>query len=187
MRTGRKRNQRVTLPTVHDRLSNDLVRNADVVPVEIDDPYEYGGKILAFRSLRDDPIGRLFCRGQIDQAQFDGGNAYREDWEKAERGPKAIDPSKEFVDGGALPEPITEGQRKATIRLNRANRELGASGSALIIDVLVHGRTMEQVAERRGLSGQRWLDYFGKRFREALDTLALVYGFAMRSENRTKS
>lgn len=181
MRTGRKRNQKVTLPTIHDRLSNDLVRNADVVPVEIDDPYEQGGKILAFRSLRDDPLGRLFCRGQIDQAQFDGGQAYRNDWEKAERGPKAIDPSKEFVDGGALPEPITEGQRKATISLNAANRELGPDGTAIIVAVLVHGQTMEQIADARRLSGYRWTDYFAKRFQECLNRLAVVYGFAMRS------
>jgi hypothetical protein len=26
--------------------------------------------------------------------------------------------------------------------------------------------------------GQRWLDYFARRFRECLDRLALIYGFA---------
>jgi hypothetical protein len=38
--------------------------------------------------------------------------------------------------------------------------------------------TMEQIVQRRGLSGQRWLDYFARRFRECLDRLALIYGFA---------
>jgi hypothetical protein len=44
--------------------------------------------------------------------------------------------------------------------------------------VLILGMTMEQASERRGLGGQRWLDYFAKRLRECLDRLAAVYGFA---------
>ena len=75
-------------------------------------------------------------------------------------------------------EPITEGQRKAVLRLNRAERELGADGRALVHEVLVLGLTMEQIGQRRGAPGQRWIDYFAKRFRECLDRLALIYGFA---------
>jgi hypothetical protein len=75
-------------------------------------------------------------------------------------------------------EPITEGQRNAVLRLNRAERELGADGSALVHDVLIHGMTMLQVAERRELHAQRWRDYLSRRFQECLDRLALVYGFA---------
>jgi hypothetical protein len=75
-------------------------------------------------------------------------------------------------------EPITEGQRKAVLRLNRAERELGADGSALVHEVLVLGLTMEQIGQRRSAPGQRWIDYFAKRFRECLDRLALIYGFA---------
>ena len=64
------------------------------------------------------------------------------------------------------------------LRLNRAERELGADGSALVHDVLVQGMTMEQVGQRRGLCSKRWSDYFSRRFRECLDRLALLYGFA---------
>jgi len=64
------------------------------------------------------------------------------------------------------------------LRLNRAERELGADGAALAHEVLVLGMTMEQVGQRRGLRGQRWTDYFARRFRECLDRLALIYGFA---------
>jgi hypothetical protein len=28
------------------------------------------------------------------------------------------------------------------------------------------------------LPGQRWIDYFARRFKECLDRLALLYGFA---------
>lgn len=165
---------------VHDRRAQDLLRNAQVGAIEVDDPMglEPGDKIAVLRSTRDDPLARLHDRKQIDEAQYHGGRSFQHDFETAERGPQAIDPSKEFVDGGRMPEPITEGQRKAVLRLNRAERKLGADGAALAHDVLIHGRTVSQVAQSRGLKGERWEKYFGLRFRECLNTLAVVYGFA---------
>jgi hypothetical protein len=130
------------------------------------------------RSIRNDPLGRLHSHHQIDEAQYQGGRAFQDDWEKAERGPQAVDPSREYVDASPARVPITERQRKAVLRLNRVERELGADGAALVHEVLILGMTMEQVGERRALRGQRWMDYFSKRFRECLDRLALIYGFA---------
>jgi len=165
---------------VHDRRSHDLLRNAEVATVEVDNPLalEPGEKIVALRSIRNDPLARLHTHHQIDEAQYQGGRAFQNDWERAERGPRAVDPTREYVDGGQTREPITEGQRKAVLRLNRAERELGADGSALVHDVLVHGLTMAQIGEKRGLRTQRWKDYFARRFCECLDRLALIYGFA---------
>jgi hypothetical protein len=85
---------------------------------------------------------------------------------------------REYVDGATSREPITEGQRKAVLRLNRAERDLGADGAALVHEVLILGMTMEQIAQRRSLHSQRWINYFARRFRECLDRLALIYGFA---------
>jgi hypothetical protein len=165
---------------VHDRRSRDLLRNAEVAAIEVDDPLglEPGDKIVTLRSIRNDPLGRLHSHHQIDEAQYQGGRAFQDDWEKAERGPRAIDPGREYVDGGQMREPITERQRKAVLRLNRAERELGADGSALVHEVLIAGMTMQQIAQRRGLRSQRWVDYFARRLQECLDRLALLYGFA---------
>ena len=165
---------------VHDRRSRDLLRNAEVAAVEVDDPLalEPGDKIVTLRSIRNDPLARLHSHRQIDEAQYQGGRAFQNDWEKAERGPRAVDPTREYVDGGQAREPITERQRKAVLRLNRAERELGSEGSTLVHEVLILGMTMEQIGQRRGLIAQRWKDYFARRFRECLDRLALIYGFA---------
>ena len=165
---------------VHDRRSRDLPRNAEVAAIEVDDPLalEPGDKIVTLRSIRNDPLGRMHSHRQIDEAQYQGGRAFQADWEKAERGPQAVDPTREHVDGVRMREPITEGQRKAVLRLNRAERELGSDGAALVHEVLILGRTMEQIGLRRGLRAQRWKDYFARRFRECLDRLALMYGFA---------
>ena len=136
-----------------DRRSRDLPRNAEVTAAEVDDPLglEPGDKIVTLRSIRNDPLGRMHAHRHVDEAQYQGGRAFQADWEKAERGPQAVDPTREYVDGGQMREPITEGQRQAVLRLNRAERELGADGAALVHEVLILGMTMEQVGERRGL------------------------------------
>jgi len=178
---ARARRQKVRKASqAHDRRAQDLPLNAEVAAVEIDDPLalEPGEKIVALRSIRNDPLGRLHSHHQIDEAQYRGGRAFQDDWEKAERGPRAVDPTREYVDGGSAREPITERQRRAVLRLNRVERELGADGVMLVHEVLVLGMTMEQIGQRRGLRGQRWMDYFSKRFRECLDRLAQIYGFA---------
>ena len=175
-----KRNRSYRLSKVHDRRSRDLPRNAEVAEVEIDDPLalEPGEKIVALRSIRNDPLGRLHSHRQLDDAQYQAGRAFQNDWERAERGPQAVDPTRDYVDGVRTREPVTESQRMAVLRLSRAERELGADGAALVHDVLIKGMTMDQVGQRRALSSQRWYDYFSRRFRECLDRLALVYGFA---------
>jgi len=175
-----RRNKPYDPAKAHDRRARDLLRNAEVAIVEVDNPLglEPGEKIVALRSIRNDPLARLHSHHQIDEAQYRGGRAFQHDWERAERGARAVDTTRDYVDGGQMREPITEGQRKAVLRLNRAMRELGADGSALVHDILVHGMTMEQVGQRRGLCSKRWNDYFSRRFQECLDRLALVYGFA---------
>jgi hypothetical protein len=166
---------------IHDRRSTDLNRGIGqhVAPVEVDDPMEVGGKLIVMRSTRDDPLADLHARRMIDEAQYHAGRAFQRDFETAERGPRAIDPSKEAVDGGLPPEPLTDGQIKAMDGLKRAYKALGQDGSAIAHDVLVHNKTRAQIAESRGLVGRRWEEYYGMRFRECLDCLALVYGFAM--------
>jgi hypothetical protein len=164
---------------VHDRRSTDTLAAGYYATIEVDDPLEEGGRLAVTRQLRGDPLARLHSHHQIDDAQYMGGRAFQRDFEIAERGPKAIDPTKEAVDGGMMPEPITEGQQRAAMRLGEVYRELGQNGAALIHDVLIHGRTMMQIAMTRGAVGEIEQKYLGRRFRECLDGLAKYYGFAM--------
>ena len=80
---------------VHDRRSRDLLRNAEVAAIEVDDPLalEPGEKIVTLRSIRNDPLAKLHSHRQIDEAQYQGGRAFQDDWEQAERGPRAVDPT----------------------------------------------------------------------------------------------
>jgi len=163
----------------HDRRSTDLLRNAMVSPIEVDDPLEMGSKLIVMRSIRNDPLAGLHARQFIDDAQFWGGRSFQRDFEAAERGPRAVDPAKEFVDGGLLPEPITEAQQAAAQKLGEIYRVLGLNGSTLIHNVLIHGMTMEQISIARGTDSELERKYIGRRFRECLDCLAKIYGFAM--------
>jgi hypothetical protein len=175
-----RRNKSYRLVPVPDRRSHQLPFNAEVTEVEIDNPLalDPGEKIVAIRSVRSDPLGRLHAHHQIDEAQYRGGRAFQNDWEKAERGPQAVDTTREYVDSSHRREPVTESQRQAVLRLNRVERELGTDGAALVHDVLVLGLTMDQIGQRRAVRTQRWNDYFARRFRECLDRMALIYGFA---------
>ncbi len=181
-----KRSKTYRLARIYDRRSRDAPLNADVAEVEVDNPLalDPGEKIVALRSVRGDPLGRLHSHHQIDEAQYRGGRAFQNDWERAERGPQAVDPSREYVDGVRGREAVTESQRQAVLRLNRVERELGTDGAALVHDVLVLGLTMEQIGQQRAVRSQRWNDYFSKRFQECLDRLALIYGFATEAPAR---
>src|ERR1700684_1458288 len=101
----------------HDRRSRDLPRNAEVASVEVDDPLglDPGDRIVTLRSLRNDALARLHSRRQIDEAQYQGGRAFPNVWEKPGAIPQAVHPSRKSADGGPSGEPITEGQRKAVL------------------------------------------------------------------------
>src|SRR5262249_51218620 len=90
---------------VHDRRSADTLATGQYAAIDVDDPYgQRGDKVTVLRQTRGDPLGRLHAHHQIDDAQYHAGRAYQGDRERADRGARAIDPTKEAVDGGRLPE-----------------------------------------------------------------------------------
>lgn len=164
---------------VYDFRSSDLVMNAQVAAVEIDDPLEPGAKAYAFKSIRDDPLNRMFIHGHIDKAQLEAGEKWREAFEVAEiGGAKAIDWTKERVDGGRLSEPFTERQRRAFRTLARAADALGRDGDALVRDVLGRRMFLNQAAAARGLGSERGIAAIGRKFKEYLEILVLVFDLA---------
>lgn len=180
MTAARRRKKRPYDPSkVHDRRATEFHRGAEVAPIEVDDPMglEPGDKIIVMRSTRDDPLADHHSRGHIDEAQYRAGREFQRHFGIAERGPRAIQWS-EAVDGDPPRENLTDGQLMAGKWLSKCYRKLGADGSAIVHDVLVHAMTTKQVAKSRGMAGQDWERYFAKRLWECLNTLARVYGFS---------
>lgn len=169
---------RTAIERVHDRRSQDLPINSVVAPLIVDDPE--GDKIVVLRSLRDDPIGAMHARGQVDEAQYAAARHWQRCYEAVEiSGAQAIDTTKEAVDGGRMPEMLTDQYSKAYRDLVIAGKKLGLEGEAIVRDVLGRGMPLLHAAAARKLTTERELIYFGGRFRECLNTLALVFGYAM--------
>jgi hypothetical protein len=166
---------------VHDRMATDLTRNAMVAPAVVDDPYSTiaGEKIRVTRSLRDDTLAWMYSRSFIDTAEFSAGRKWEQYVHWAEiGGVRAIDPTKEAVDGKRLPEPITDRQIEAMQQLRMAEGVLGMEGASLVRDILTHQLTITMAAARRYLLTEQERKYLGRRFRECLDTLAEHWGLA---------
>jgi hypothetical protein len=156
----------------HDRRSTDTLSAGEYGAIVVDDPYEVGGKLSTLRQFRADPLARLHSHRQIDDAQFAAGRAYQRDREIAERGARAIDPTKEAVDGGVVPEALTDRQIKARKRLIKIERDLGRRLMSVIEAVLIDGKTIEQFTQSRV---QSVLKLHGGLFRVALNELAVIY------------
>lgn len=162
-----------------DRRATDLLRNAEVAIAVVDDPYplERGDKITTLRSLRDDPLERLHIRAMIDDAQRDAGKEYRADLERSEIGNvRAIDPSKEAVDGGRIVEAISETQRRAVKRVSEAGAVMGMLAESIVRAVLSGNLFPAQVAVARGFTSEREKGHYAWIFRKALEQLAVFYG-----------
>lgn len=170
------------MPKVHDRRAVISPINAMLRTVVVEDPYERGSHITAISSFRDDPLGRLHARGQIDEAQYQAGRRWQSLFEAAQIGGiKAMDTTKEPVDGGSAPEVLTDRQQKAIKELNALYPILGKEGSALVRDVLGNRMFMEQVADARKMNtcpDSSDMRYLGKRFRECLECLAREFNLA---------
>lgn len=164
---------------IHERLSRDLPINSVVSVTVVDDPYSRGEKIQVIRSVRNDALAGLHARTYIDDAQFAAGRKWENLFERAEIGSiRAIDPTREAVDGGQIPEPITDHQIAALRKLDEAHKWLGRDGYEIVFSVLGERRLLKEAAEYRGFVTAREIDYFSRRFRECLEALARLWGFA---------
>jgi hypothetical protein len=64
------------------------------------------------------------------------------------------------------------------VKLKEAKADLGEYGVSLVYDVLSRRMTLIEIAEARHMPRQREIDYLGRRFRECLESLAKLWGFA---------
>jgi hypothetical protein len=155
----------------------------DVVLVRVDDPFRYSDtapKVVALASTRDDPLLRLWAHKAIDDTQLAAGRLWQKYREQSEVGGlKAIDTTKEPVDGGGgYPEPITDAQKRAVVRLNEARVHLGRYGADLLESVLWERHSLVRAAAARKFVSRNGLSYLGRRFRECLEALAKLWGLA---------
>lgn len=163
---------------VHDRRSTDSLVNSRIAIDIVDDPYSsVGEKITVTRSVRDDPLADMFSRRVIDKAMYEGGRKLQRMYEIMVIGPiSAIDTAKEPVDGGKMPEPITEKQRQAARDIAAVDKMLGQFGSVLMRNLLVEGMTVGQICARHNCVTARQSNFMSQRVRECLDDVSFHFG-----------
>lgn len=148
-----------------------------VVGVEVDNPNRPEEKIILWRSTRD-PLSMMYAQGTIDDPQRLAGEHWRECYRLCEiGGVRGQDPTREYVDTSPAVqyEPISDRQLSAAKDLKKASVALGIIGEWLVRRILGDGLFPHQVAELAGQAGDTATRYYSRRFREALETLALSF------------
>jgi hypothetical protein len=147
----------------------------------VDDPLEAGQRYQAQVNVRESSIDHMHSRGRIDASQKLAGDRFRKLWEMAAVGQnKAMDTSKEPVDGGGIGDPFTDDLIRASQELSRVMRELGPVGSKMMVALVGEGQRVEDVASHwsqagGALSGRRAEGYVSGRMIEALDDLVRLW------------
>jgi hypothetical protein len=100
---------------------------------------------------------------------------------------KAIDPSKEAVDGGRFSEPVNQTVSRAMDEIARATKELNKAdksgfGNRLVRKILGEGKTIALAADEFGLVRRIDRLRLGAQFRDCLDVLSVVFGCANRKK-----
>ncbi len=138
---SRKRKVQITLATSrHIELGEGLV----------DDPYEKGAKLRVIKNVREHPVSHLLARGILSDSQAIAGETFRSNYERAVLGAsRAIDYTKERVDGGLPAEPLSEAAQRATQWLNDVARHSGCGqiGYTILTHVCGEGIGMEATAK----------------------------------------
>jgi hypothetical protein len=140
-------------------------------------------RVRAIVRLKEDPLGKLNARRQIDRPQFLGGREYQALFDKTQIGlVRSVDLSKTKVSGVQRFDPLTDERQRAGRKLHQADGVLmhrhGAEGLSMVHDVLCERRSIEYAGRLRGASTIRELHWFGVLFRKCLSVLAVQFGFA---------
>lgn len=147
---------------------------------EVDDPYEPGAKLTATVNLRESPLDRWRSRSEIDLAQYAAGEKFRALWERSELGgAQALDPAKEYVDGGVMPDPYSLERMRAGVQLRAARGELGQQDYGYVCRVIGNREWPSDMAGAKHDS-----DYVSRRVRDALTELAHMWGMIAEGRRR---
>ena len=176
-RGGRKKNKKpITLPHV------------DMVVIDVENPLysadhrESGSnprRIRAQFNMRESYAGLLFGRHAIDRGQWEAAGIVRRAYEAMGGvGARAIDYERERVDGGQIAQTIVDRHLEAAAKLEEAERALGPEGYRLTLLFAGQGQSPKDLSPDD--MRQR---YYRERFKECLNTLAVLWGKKLREKD----
>ncbi len=129
------------------------------------------------RNRRESGISELAAKGALNAAQVAAADRFRALFEAmGGAGARAIDPAKEAVDGGRIPDPISTRAFQAGVELKKAAEHVqkshGLYGYKLVCYVAGEGRTIRELTQTR-----RQRDTMTDYLRMCLTSLAEFWGF----------
>jgi hypothetical protein len=132
-------------------------------------------------NLRDNPLGRMYSKSQIDKPQYLAGCAYQRAAADAEVGSGGSLWGMR-VDGGSVAQPVNDRQLHAGKLLRQLRNailiRLGKAGLQVTDDVLIGNISSGDSAKMRGAATDREIDHWRWLFRKCLDALAQRLGYA---------
>lgn len=112
-------------------------------PISVSDPRT----IPVAVNVRESAIVMLASRGALDAAQVAAANRFRALWEALGcKGASGIDPGRLVVDGGKMPDGISQRQINAGQELRRCRALLGVRGYRLVSLVCGQGMALHEIA-----------------------------------------
>jgi hypothetical protein len=161
-------------------------------PADVDDPYEPGAKLRVIKNVREHAISQLHSTGVITDDQRIAAELFRAKYEMSVLGAsKAIDYTKERVDGGRLAEPLSERVQEAFQWLNSVARYpgIGKQGFSVLVAVCGEGKGLIETAKSWSgchADGTRGHVYIKGRLIEALEELIKHSGMIAVGSNRRR-
>jgi hypothetical protein len=139
--------------------------------------------LTAIVNLRNDAIGRMRARRQIDAAQYNAARAFQQLYDYATIGGYSVaDLLSPKVDSSRIRDPITAGRMAAAKRLRNVETMLqsqhGYVGLTLTRAILTGGKSVAKAARDFGANGESELRWWGRLFQRCLDVLAKMLGFS---------
>lgn len=130
-------------------------------------------RIAAAYNARESYAGWLVIKGLITTSEYEAASIVRAAFEAmGGAGASAMDYTKEPVDGGGMADPISERQMQAGQTLKQCAAHLGPRGHSLVISLAGEGRWPRDLAPGDRVKQ----DYLSMRFRECLESLAVLWG-----------
>lgn len=174
-----------TKPVSKLELVDKFIENPDWEPAR-EGEKGFPRKIKATVNVRESAISTLAARKDsngnalIDEAQVLAADRFRRFWEASGgAGAKAMDYTRDKVDGGQIADPIDIAQMNAARKLGEAEHTLGERNYQLVRRVCGEGAAMSEL-----YSGKRDRLTATDNLRSSLDDLARIWGIATTASNR---
>jgi hypothetical protein len=139
-------------------------------------------KTKAYINIRESPLGLLAAKGLLTAAQLKAGSQFRALWEQLGSSIKAMDYSKDPVDGGGMSEPISIRQMQAGLDLKECRKVLGPRHYDVLVKVLGQGIEVSKLGKTRR-ERDTYMDYL----KHALEDLAEHWGYQTTASKISKS